>query len=115
MQPYKRTQRLNILLREEIADIIVKKLKDPRIGFITVTDVELTPDLKLARVYISVMNEEEEQLNLDILNASTGLFRSEISKRIRIKHIPSIEFRADKSAQHGRRIDELLQQIKEKR
>ncbi len=114
MQPYKRTQRLNILLREEIADIIMKKIKDPRLGFITVTDVELSSDLKIAKVFISIMDEKDTELNIDILNSAKTLIRNEISKRIRIKHIPTIEFRIDKSAEHGDRIDQLLRQIKEK-
>lgn len=114
MQPYKRTQRLNILLREEIADIIMKKVKDPRLGFTTVTDVELSTDLKIAKVYISIMDENDAELSMDILNSAKGLIRNEISKRVRIKHIPNLEFKIDKSAERGGRIDQLLRQIKEK-
>lgn len=114
MQPYKRTQRLNILLKEEIADLIMKKIKDPRLGFITVTDVELSNDLKIAKVFISIMNEKDTDLSIEILNSAKGLIRSEISKRVRIKYIPTIEFRIDKSVGHGGRIDELLREIKEK-
>ena len=61
MLPYKRSQRVGDLLREEIADIIVYKIKDPRLGFITVTGVDLTDDLKIAFVYISVLKEEEKK------------------------------------------------------
>lgn len=114
MQPYKRTQRLNVLLREEIADLIMKKIKDPRLGFITVTDVELSNDLKTAKVFISIMNEKDVDLSLEILNSSKGLLRSEISKRLKIKYIPTLDFRVDRSAIHGERIDELLKEIKEK-
>jgi len=114
MQPYKRTQRLNILLREEIADLIMKKVKDPRLGFVTVTDVELSSDLKIAKVFISVMNEGDIDLSLEILNSVKGFIRTEISKRVRMKYIPSIEFRIDRSVQRGRRIDELLKEIKER-
>ncbi len=115
MHPYKRSQRLSILLREEIADIIMRKIKDPRIGFVTVTDVELSEDLKIAHVFVSVMNEEEKEITLEILNSAKGLIRSEVSKRVRTKFIPTIDFRIDKSIDHGDRIDRLLREIKEKK
>jgi ribosome-binding factor A len=114
MHPYKRSQRLNILLREEIADILMKKVKDPRLGFVTVTDVELSPDLKIARVFISVLNNEDNKLTLEILNGAKGLVRSEVSKRVRVKYIPVIEFKIDASVAHGDRIDRLLNEIREK-
>src|SRR5208282_2483385 len=114
MHPYKRSQRLGILLREEIADILMKKVKDPRLGFITVTDVELSPDLKIARVFISVLKDEDKEVAIEILTAAKGLIRSEVSKRVRVKFIPLIEFRIDKSVAHGGRIDRLLGEIREK-
>lgn len=114
MHPYKRSQRLNILLREEIADIIMRRVKDPRLGFVTVTDVELSEDLKIARVFVSVLKEEEREQTLEILNAAKGLIRNEVSKRVRVKFIPTIEFRIDASIARGDRIDRLLREIKEK-
>ena len=114
MHPYKRSQRLGILLREEIADIIMKKVKDPRLGFVTVTDVELTEDLKIAHVFVSVFNDDDKSTALEILNAAKGLIRSEVSKRVRVKFIPVVEFRIDTSIAHGDRIDRLLNEIREK-
>lgn len=114
MHPYKRSQRLSILLREEIADIIMKRIKDPRLGFVTVTDVELSKDLKIARVFISVLNEADRDIALEILNSAKGLVRSEISKRMRIKSIPTFDFKIDRSIEHGSKIDRLLREIKEK-
>jgi len=115
MHPYKRSQRLGILLREEIADIVMNKVKDPRLGFVTVTDVDLTDDLKMARIFVSVMDETEKEQSLEILNAARGLIRGEISKRLRIKIIPDISFMIDRSVTHGRRIDALLKEIGETR
>lgn len=112
MHPYKRSQRLSILLREEIADIIMRRVKDPRLGFVTVTDVGMSQDLKIAYVYISVY-EGDKDLTLEILNSARGVIRNEVSKRIRVKFIPSIEFRIDKSIEHGDRIDKLLKEIKQ--
>ncbi len=114
MQPYKRTQRLNILLREEIADLIMRKVKDPRLGFVTVTDVEITNNLKIADVFISIMNDADIDISMEILNSAKGFIRSELSKRVRLKYIPSLEFKIDRSARHGIRIDELLKEIKDK-
>lgn len=112
MHPYKRSQRLNTLLREEVADIIMKKVKDPRLGFVTVTDVEMSEDLKIAKVYISVLDGGDKDLNLEILNSARNLVRSEVAKRIRVKFIPAIEFRIDKSIGQGYKIDSLLRDIK---
>lgn len=114
MLPYKRSQRVSDLLREEIADIIFFKLKDPRIGFLTVTGVDITDDLKIAVVYISILREEEKKSTLEILQSATKFIRSELSKRLKLKFIPSIDFRLDTSAEYGSRIEQLLQQIREK-
>jgi len=112
MLPYKRAQRVSDLLREEIADIITYKLKDPRIGFATVTGVDLTDDLKIARVYVSILKHEERKTSIEVLNSAKSFIRSELSKRLKLKFIPSIEFRLDSSIEYGNRIDELLNKIK---
>ncbi|MDI6890744.1 MAG: 30S ribosome-binding factor RbfA [Thermodesulfovibrionales bacterium] len=114
MLPYKRSQRVRDLLREEIADIVIHRLKDPRIGFITVTGVDVTDDIKIARVYVSILKDEERKTTLEILNSAKSFMRSELSKRLRMKFIPSIEFRLDTSIEYGNRIDKLLREIEEK-
>lgn len=114
MLPYKRSQRVSDLIREEIADIIMYKLKDPRMGFITVTGVDITEDLKIAKIYISILKEEEKDITLEILNSATGFVRAELAKRLRMKFIPSISFRIDKSIEYGIKIEKLLKEIKEK-
>jgi len=115
MLPYKRSQRVGDLLKEEIADIIMHKLNDPRIGFITVTGVDLTDDLKIAIVYVSVLKEEEEKTTtLDLLNAAKSFIRSELSKRVRLRYIPSIDFRTDASIEYGSKIEKLLDDIRRK-
>jgi len=114
MLPYKRSQRVRDLLKEEIADIIMHKMKDPRIGFVTVTGVDLTDDLKMAIVYVSVLKEEEKAASLEILNAAKSFVRSELSKRVRLRFIPSIDFRTDASIEYGSKIDKLLDDIRRK-
>lgn len=115
MLPFKRSQRIRDLLREEVADIITYKLKDPRIGFITVTGVDVTDDLKIARVYVSILNPEEKETTIEVLNAARSFIRSELSKRLRMKFIPTIEFRLDTSIEYGSRIEKLLKEIKGER
>lgn len=114
MHPYKRSQRVGDLLREEIADIIIRKVKDPRLGFVTVTGVDITEDLKTAKVYVSILKEEEREIALTVLNAAKSFIRFEVAKRVRMKSIPSLEFRIDESIEYGSRIDKLLKDIKEK-
>ncbi|MCS7215451.1 MAG: 30S ribosome-binding factor RbfA [Thermodesulfovibrio sp.] len=112
MQPYKRSQRLRVLLKEEVAEIILHKIKDPRLGFITVTDVELSEDLRVAKVFISVLKTEDRKLTLQILNDAKGFIRNEVAKRLRIKVIPTFEFLFDESIDRGFRIDQLLREIR---
>jgi ribosome-binding factor A len=114
MLPYKRSQRVGDLLREEIADIIMYKLKDPRIGFVTVTGADVTDDIKMAVVYISILKEEDKKTTIEILNSAKSFIRSELSKRLRMKFIPTIEFRIDPSVEYGGKIDKLLDDIRRK-
>jgi len=114
MLPYKRSQRVGDLLREEIADIIMYKLKDPRIGFVTVTGADVTDDIKMAVVYISILKEEDRKMTLEILNSAKSFIRSELSRRLRMKFIPTIEFRIDPSIEYGSKIDRLLDDIRRK-
>ncbi|MFH1702321.1 MAG: 30S ribosome-binding factor RbfA [Nitrospirota bacterium] len=113
MLPYKRSQRVSDLLRKEIADIIMYKLKDPRIGFITVTGVDVTDDIKIARIYVSILKDEEKKTTIEILNSAKSFIRSELSKRLRMKFIPSIEFRLDTSIEYGNKIERLLKEAGE--
>ncbi len=112
MRPYKRSQRLSELLKEEVADIVLHKIKDPRLGLITLTAVEITDDLRHAKVFFTVLKEEDKTLTLQILNEAKGFVRGEIAKRLRIKIIPTFEFVYDESIDRGFRIDKLLREIK---
>ena len=113
MLPYKRSQRVGDLIREEVADIIMYHLKDPRLGFVTVTGAEMTDDLKLARVFVSVLKESERESAIAILNAAKPFFRQLLGKRLKMKFTPSLEFRLDTSIEYGNRIEGLLKKIHE--
>lgn len=113
MLPYKRSKRVGDLLREVIADIIMKRLKDPRIGFLTVTGVDVKEDLKTAAVYVSILKEEDRKITLEILNSAQGFIRQEVAREVKMKFIPVFHFVLDTSAEYGARIDRLLREIKE--
>ncbi|MBA4372191.1 MAG: 30S ribosome-binding factor RbfA [Thermodesulfovibrio sp.] len=114
MLPYKRSQRVSDLLREEVADIIMYKLKDPRIGFVTVTGVDLSPDLKNAKVFVSILKEEEREPTLDALTSSKAFMRATLAKRLKMKFIPHLDFRLDSSIDYGFKIDKLLKEVRDK-
>ncbi len=115
MHPYKRSKRVGDLLREEIADIVLNRVKDPRVGFVTVTAVKVSDDLSIARVYISVLKKEKTEETLMVLNSASGFIRAEVGKRVRIKKLPRLEFLEDESIEYGERIDSILRKIKEEK
>jgi ribosome-binding factor A len=111
MLPYKRSQRVSHVIREEVSDIILNRLKDPRIGFLTVTDVEVTQDLKLARVYVSTLKDEDRDEALEILESSKGFIRQELGRRVRMKGVPELQFRFDESTRYGDKMEKLFKKI----
>ncbi|MFB5194181.1 30S ribosome-binding factor RbfA [Neobacillus sp. KR4-4] len=107
-----RANRVGEQMKKELGDIIGRKIKDPRIGFVTVTDVEVTGDLQQAKVYISVLGDEEQRENtLKGLAKAKGFIRTEIGHRIRLRKTPEIIFEWDESIDYGNRIDTLLHQL----
>ncbi len=112
MHPYKRSTRVGDLIREEIAEIIMHRLRDPRLGFVTVTGAEISEDLRHATVYLSVLEDSKRDDTLSIVKASASFIRSELGKRLRIKYIPFLTFRIDESIEYGLKIDRLLDEIK---
>jgi ribosome-binding factor A len=94
--------------------MIFRDMKDRRVGFITVTGVQLSPDLKHARIFVSLMGSEtEKKESLDTLNHATGWIRHELGQRIRTKFLPDIVFLTDTSQDYGERIDQLIDKIHE--
>lgn len=108
-----RIQRVGEQIKKELSQIFQQELKDPRIGFVTVTGVEVTGDLQLATVYLSILGEgEERNRTLDGLEKAKGYIRTEVGRRIRLKHTPEIQFKEDKSLQYSDRIEQLLKEVK---
>lgn len=112
--PYKRRVRVADLIKKEIAEIVLNELQDPRINFVSITDVEVTTDLKLAKVYFSVLDSVKEQETLKVLTHSKSFIKKELSRRVSLKFLPDLMFKIDKSVEYGKKIDQILQQIKEK-
>lgn len=107
-----RTHRVGELIKEEISDIIKKELKDPRIGFVTITGVDVSPDLRYANVYISVLGAtKQKEETLKGLQSSSGFLRSVLSKRIRIKYLPELRFAFDPSIEAGMRIEKVIKKL----
>ena len=107
-----RTDRIDQLLREEIGAILAKDIQDPRIGFVTVTDVETAPDLSTARVWVSVIGQPDERKKaLQALEHAMPFVRHELGSRIRIRRIPELLIREDESAQRGTRVLQLLAEL----
>lgn len=108
-----RAQRVADRIQVELADILQRRLKDPRHGFVTVTEVEVSDDLRLARVFVSTLDEVELESALITLKRAKGFIRSELGHRIRLRYVPEIQFRADRSARHAMRVFELLKELEE--
>lgn len=107
-----RTSRVAEQMKKEVGDILNQKIKDPRVGFVTVTDVDLTNDLQHATIYVSVFGDElEKEASLIGLSKASGFIRSEIGKRIRLRKVPEIIFKFDEAHEYGNHIDAILRQL----
>ena len=106
-----RMRRVNEVIRQVLGDVIATDLKDPRIGFVTVTDVDTSPDLRTARVYFSVLGgESEREKALAGLRSSHGFLQGRIAAELRMKRTPTLTFHYDESVDRGVRISRLLDQ-----
>ena len=106
---FKRSERVQELLLKEISALIQRGLKDPRIGFSTVTTVDLTDNLKHAKVYISVLgNKSEQQETIEGLTNASGFIRSSLGKSLNLRYIPVLEFILDETAEHVAKINKII-------
>ena len=108
----RRTERINDQLREEISDLVLHEMKDPRIGgLITITEVDVAPDFMNAKVFVSVMGSpEEKKSTMKALTAASGFLQRELRRRLTIRRTPELAFVPDESMEHGARILNLLNQ-----
>lgn len=107
-----RAHRVAEQMKQEMTDIISRRLKDPRVGFVTVTGVDVTGDLQQAKVYFTVLGDEEKKAaTMEALEKASGFIRSEIGKRIRLRKTPEIFFEFDESIEYGNRIEKILSDL----
>ncbi len=110
--PTIRQRRVAELLKEELAVLLELEVADPRLQFVNVTAVEVTPDLRLAKVYVTTLDEEETYPDvLEALDHARGFLRSSLAERIRLRRMPDLAFYVDDVLSKARRIDDLLEQI----
>ena len=109
----KRLDRVNQLIKEEVSIILQRELKDPRLGFVTVTDVETSKDLRVARIFVSVLgNDAQWTASLAALASARGFIRSWLRQHLDMRVTPDLDFRADRSMEHAAKIQTLLKQVR---
>jgi len=108
-----RIERVNSLIRQEISELLQRQVKDPRLGnLITVTGVSTSPDLKYAKIFVSRLDsEEKKQETLNALASASGFFRSELFKRLRLRHTPELSFQWDDSIERGSHLLQLIDEV----
>ena len=108
-----RSERLREMIKIEFGEILQRDLKDPRIGFVSVIDVEVSNDLSHVKIYVSILGDEAAKLaTMEGLESAKGFIRTELGRRIRLRHTPEIQIIADDSIERGSRIIELLEEVK---
>ncbi|MCJ7833129.1 MAG: 30S ribosome-binding factor RbfA [Deltaproteobacteria bacterium] len=108
----KRTVQIGGLIRQEISELLVRKIKDPRLELVTITGVEVSPDLKLARVYFSRFgNPDEVRRGLEGLQSAAGFIKRELGQRMKLRRVPDLEFKHDTSFEYGDRIESILKDL----
>ena len=114
MPNYRRVDRLNQLLREELSRLIRREMKDPRVSGVTVTGVETSPDLRHAKVFVRTLRDEPTAEDaVEGLQSAEGFLRKKLGKELRIRRVPEFNFQVDRSLERVRRIESLLDQVHE--
>ncbi|SDW32550.1 ribosome-binding factor A [Marininema mesophilum] len=107
-----RASRVGEQIKKELSYVLQQEMKDPRIGFVTVTAVEMSGDLQQAKVFISVYGDDEQKKQtLEGLEKAKGFLRSEVGRRIQLRHTPELVFKFDSSIEHGNQISKLLEEV----
>src|SRR3954468_18914627 len=106
-----RMRRGNEAMREVLSDAITQDIKDPRVGFVTVTSVDTSPDLRHARVYVSVLGDDPaRRLTLDGLQSAHGFLQRRVASELRLKHTPTLEFVYDDTAERADRMERIMRE-----
>ena len=112
-RPSHRPERVGELIREEVAAFLTSDARDPRIGFVSVTDVEVSQDLRHARIFVSVLGADEEKTaTMEGLTSASGYIRRALGQRLQMRFTPEITFKLDESIERGSRVMKLLGEVK---
>lgn len=106
-----RNQKIASLIKEELSLIFLYKLQDPALGLVTITEVKLTPDYKLAKVYLSVYEKEQREVILEKVNNIKGMIRSEIASKINLRFVPDFSFYIDDTIDYVEKMEDLFKKI----
>lgn len=109
---YLRTAKVAEAIKEEVS-IIISKLKDPRIKMVTITGVDVSPDLRNATIFISVIDFSKKESTLNVLKKAKGYIKAELGKKLRMKYMPDLDFKWDESIEQGLKISKILNQMHE--
>ncbi len=110
----RRQLQISEFLREEISEIVLRELKDPRLGLVSITHVDVSPDLRHAQAFVSVLGTEEEfGAAVTALNGASGFIRHQLKPRMHTRNIPDISFRADHSMQRAEQMTRTLNEIRQ--
>lgn len=107
---YPRSQRVGDQLQRELALLIQRELKDPRVNMVSVTAVQVSKDLAHARVFITSLKDENHDAAVEALNHAAGFLRHELGKSLRMRAIPALKFQYDETVQHGMHMNELIKE-----
>ncbi|NLU05341.1 MAG: 30S ribosome-binding factor RbfA [Firmicutes bacterium] len=108
-----RAEKIAASIREIVSELLLRRLKDPRIGFASVVNVEVNRDLSIAKIYVSVLGSEEEKARtMEGLKSAQGLVRTEVSKALGIRQAPEIQFVLDKGIEHSLRVSQIISELK---
>lgn len=115
-QDFSRTERVRHQLQREIAVILQREIKDPRVSMVTVSDVEVSRDLAYAKVFVTIFNDDETEVKqaIKVLNSATGFIRSLLGKRIKARVVPELKFHHDKSLNEGIRMSRLVDEARKR-
>ena len=109
----KRPDRVGHMVQQELANLLVNEVKDPRVGFVTVTEVRMSPDLRNANVFVSILGPDEQRAqSMEGLRAATGYLRREVGKRLKLRFIPELAFSNDTSLDQAARLEQVFSAIK---
>lgn len=109
---FSRANRVGEEIRKEVSQLIREELKDPRLGFLTITSVEVTNDLRYSKIFVSIFGNEEAKKNtLSALKSAAGFLRSELGKRLRLRYTPDLLFHFDESIEHGAKMSKLINEV----